>query len=138
MAASFQTSRLIRDGSLSVTAAFPAAGANANTGTIDIGSGPFHPDEITIEISLPALAAHTDPTKNLVITLQDSADNSSFATVVPTVTYTLAGVASTGTAAQVKRFHLPIGTRRYIQINQAVDAGGPTLTGSSGTYGILL
>lgn len=138
MATQVTNTRLVRDAQLSVTKALPAAAANNNSGTIDLGTGPFHQEEIVIEISIPAMSAHSDTTKNVVIKLQDSADDSTYNDVSPAISFTLAGVASTGTSATVKRLKLPPGTRRYIQFNQAVDSGGPTLTAKSVTYSVLL
>lgn len=144
MATQVLNTRLLRDAKLVVTKALPAAGASNNSGTIDLGSGPFRPDEIEIEVALPALSAHTDTTKNVTITLQHSSDDSSYASTddgigsLPAVTVTTPGVASTGTAARVVRLKLPVGLNRYIQFNQAVTSGGPTVTGSSVTYSVLL
>ena len=140
MATQVVNTRLLRDAGIAVTKALPAAGANNNTATIDLGGGPFYPEEPEIEINLPALTAHTDSTKNVTITLQDSADNVTFASTDDgigarvAITLTTPGVASTGTAARVARFKLPIGVKRYIQFNQAVTSAGPTLTAISVTY----
>jgi hypothetical protein len=136
MATQVPNRRFLRDAGKTVTKALPAAGASNQSGTIDIGVGPFHPEELDVEISIPAMAAHSDTTKNVTITLQDSADDSSYADVDPAIVETLAGVSSTGTSAKVVVFRLPPGTRRYIQFTQAVTSGGPTLTGSSVTYSL--
>jgi hypothetical protein len=145
MATQVQNRRLIRDAAatMTLTKVLPAAGATNQTGTIDLGTGPWHPEELTIEVSIPALAAHTDTTKNVTLTLQDSADDSSYANTDsgtnanPAITITTPGVASTGTAARVVTVHIPPGVRRYLQFTQAVTSGGPTLTASSITYSVL-
>ncbi len=144
MATQVKNSRLVRDAGLSVTKALPAAAATNQTGTIDLGTGPWHPEEVTIEISIPAMTAHNSASYNVILTLQDSADNSSYANtddgVAGTVAITLTtpGIASTGTAARVVRFRLPPSVRRYLQFTQAVTTGGPTLTATSVTYTVLL
>jgi len=137
MATQVLNTRLLRDNQLTQTKALPAAAANNNTGTFDLGVGPYHPEEIVLEMAIPALAAHTDSTKNVTLKLQDSADDSTYADLSPLHEYILAGIASTGTAAKTIRLRLPPGIRRYLQINQAVDSGGPTLTASSVTYTLL-
>ena len=145
MATQVVNTRLLRDASAStlVTKALPAAGANNNTATIDLGLGPWHPEEPEIEISLPAMTAHNSASYSVTITLQDSADNITFASTDDgvgsrvAVTLTTPGIASTGTAARLVRFKLPIGVKQYIQFNQAVTSGGPTLTGTTVTYSVL-
>lgn len=140
MATQVKSSRLVRDAGITVTKALPAAGASNQTGTIDLGTGPWHPEELVIEVSIPAFASHTDSSKNVTLTLQDSADDSSYSNTDsgtgtnPAITITTPGVTTDGSAARVVRLHLPPGVRRYIQFTQAVTSGGPTLTASSITY----
>lgn len=130
--------RAIKDASYVHAKALPAAGASNNSATFDLGAGGFVPEQIEVEISIPAMSAHSDNTKNVIITVQDSANDSSYASLdSPAITVTRPGVASTGTSAEVIRFRLPAGVRRYIQFNQAVDSGGPTLTAKSVTYSLL-
>lgn len=132
------THRAIKDAQFVHAKALPAAGASNNSATFDLGAGGYVPESIEVEISIPALAAHSDTAKNLVITVQDSANDSSYSSIsAPAITVTRPGIASTGTSAEVIRFRLPAGVRRYIQFNQAVDSGGPTLTASSVTYSLL-
>lgn len=144
MSNTLQNSRLLRDAALVVTKALPAAGASNNSGTIDLNLGPWHPEEIFIEISLPALSAHTDSSKDVTIKLQHSADDSSYEDLddgvgsLPDITLTTPGVTTTGTAARIARIKLPAGTKRYVQFNQAVTSGGPTVTAVSVTYSVLV
>jgi hypothetical protein len=62
--------RNVKDNSLIVTKACPAAGANNNSATIDLGSSSsyFQGDHMEVEIVIPALPALAD-TKTLIITL---------------------------------------------------------------------
>lgn len=130
--------RAIKDATFVKSKALPAAGASNNTSTFDLGAGGFVPEGIEVEISIPALAAHTDTSKNVTLTVQDSADDNSYTSLsAPAITVTRPGIASTGTDAEVIKFRLPAGVRRYVQINQAVTSGGPTLTASSITYSLL-
>jgi hypothetical protein len=70
---------------------------------------------------------------NTTITLHDSADNSSFAEVVPMTQVKVLGVVSTGSVAVLCRFRLPPNTRRYIAFSQTCGATD-TLTATSITY----
>lgn len=143
MATQVPNTRLVRDASLTVTKALPSAGSNNNSPTIDLGTGPWHPEEIEIEIVQPAFSAHTDSTKNVTLTLQHSSDDSSYSSTddgigsLPAVTLTTPGVSSAGTVARTARVKLPAGLKRYIQFNQAVSGSGPNLTALSITYTVL-
>jgi hypothetical protein len=123
------------DANKQVTKAFPAAGANHNSPTIDLGHTPtgIPPVGSELIVSIPAMAAHSDGAKNYIIKLQDSADDSSYADVDPKISITVIGIVSTGTPAKEVRFPIPSTCRRYVQLNLAVDSAGPTLTGTSVT-----
>lgn len=140
--------RQIQDANFVKAKALPAAGANNNSATFDLGSRVgFSPEEIVFEVDLPALTAHTDSTKNVTLTVQHSDDDSTYVNLddgigSPTgapaqITITTPGVASTGTAARKVFVRLSgQGLKRYVQFNQAVTSGGPTLTASSVTYSL--
>ena len=78
-------------------------------------------ERIVGEIISPASAATTS--KICTYTLQDSADNSSFAAVDPAVTTTITA-ASSALAAKTVRFRFPPNTRRYVRIAQTGDTLG--------------
>lgn len=126
-----QVNRLQRDAKLSVSHVFPAAAANVNTASIDLGLGPYRTDDVMVHIQIPALAAYTDNTKSIITKIQDSADNSSFADINPQVTTTTLGVASTGTPLTDYYFRLPATVRQFIQINIACLTGGADITALS-------
>lgn len=123
----------IIDANKQVTKAFPAANANHNTDTIDFNHTPPdcppHGSELIVDI--PALPNHVDTGVTIVIKLQDSADNSSYADVDPAISTSIVGVASTGTAAKVVRFPIPSTMRRYARLNIAVPTGGGDNTAKS-------
>jgi len=138
--------RQIKDATFVKTKALPAAGATNNTATFDLGArAGFLPEFVAVEVSVPALSAHTDTTKNVTVTVQHSTDDNSYSNLddnttgaLPDITFTIPGIASTGTAARKVRFRLPCaGLNRYVQFKQAVTSGGPTLTASSLTYSLL-
>lgn len=143
---SFVYERQIKDANFVKTKALPSAGSSNNTATFDTGARTgFFPEEIGVEVSVPALTAHTDSTKDVTIKVQHSDDDSSYADLddgvtgtVPDITFAIPGVTTDGSAARIVRFRLPTdGLKRYVQFNQAVTSGGPTLTGSSVTYSLL-
>lgn len=138
--------RQVKDATYVKTKALPAAGATNNTATFDLQAhAGFLPESVAVEISVPAMASHSDTTKDVTVKVQHSTDDSSYTDLddgttglLPDITFTIPGVASTGTAARIVRFRLPCaGLNRYVQFNQAVTSGGPTLTGSSLTYSLL-
>jgi hypothetical protein len=112
MASQVLNSRLLRDTLLTVTQALPN-NTNLTSGTIDIGSGPFNPEEITVEVQVPAIAGHTT-TNNLQIQLYHGDATNSLAVTTPLIEVDVPGVGSTGSVALVKRFKLPPGTKRYV------------------------
>jgi hypothetical protein len=82
---------------------------------------------ILVEVASPADVATTG--KICTYTLQDSADNTTFAAVDPAVTTTITA-ASSALAAKTVEFPLPPNTRRYIRIAQTGDTLGASLAGS--------
>ena len=128
--------RAIKDATFVKAKALPAANANNNTATFDLGAGGYVAEEIEVEISIPALPDLAD-TKLVTIKVQDSADDSSYSTVDPLIQTTVVGAGGVGCAAKIVRFRLPAGVRRYIQFYQAVEASGGTNTAKSITYSLL-
>lgn len=138
MPIAFPSHRLLRDGAFLKTANLPASGASNQTpGTFDLGIGPWHPEQPIFEISIPAMAANTDPTKSVTITLQDSADGLSFANLKAAEIITISGVAITGSPASTQLVGLPPGARQYVQFVQAVTSGAADLTASGISYQML-
>jgi hypothetical protein len=134
MSTQVQTSRLIRDYTLSTTHACPNNTTNA-TSYIDLGSGPFNPEEITIEISVPAIALHTT-TNNLQIQLFSSATTGAGAVTSPLIECDVPGVGGTGSVAVVFRYKLPPGTLRYIY--WTMIATSDNCSGTTATFSVLL
>ncbi len=121
-----------------ITKLLPSTSASNTTDTIDLGTGPFLPEEFTVEVSVPAIAAHVTAGNVMLITLWHG-DTTSIAVPVvpvPTVSISMIGVVTSGSAAAVWRFKLPIGTKRYIGFRQTCG-GTDDLSGSTITYSIL-
>ena len=127
--------RNIVDAAFTTSKALPAATATNVSDSFDLGATGLKPENVEVEINVPAIAAHTTA-NNTTLTLHDSADNSSFAEVVPMTQVKVLGVVSTGSVAIVARFRLPPNTRRYIAFSQTAGATD-NLTGSSITYKLL-
>ena len=113
----------------------PAASANASSSAIDLGpGGGSFIQNGQIRIDVPALP-NLGNTETLTITIQDSADNSTFATAVGYATIVVTGPASGGSLAQTFRRSINQGLRRYVRINSARNTGG-NVTAQSVTFGI--
>jgi len=138
MATQVPNQRFIRDANLSVTKALPSTSSNNTSGQIDIGAGPFNPEQITIEVALPAMPLHVTAGNKLQIQLYSSATSGSGDAITsPIVEFDQIGIASTGTGAQVFTAKLPPGTARYISFHN-ITGGTDDLSSYTATYSILL
>ena len=134
MATQVLNTRLLRDAGLSITKALPN-NTNNTSDPIDIGSGPWNPEEITVEVSVPAIAAHTTA-NNLQIQLYHGDATNSLAATTPLIEVDVLGVVSTGSVAQVTRFKLPPGTKRYIAFHAIATTDN--CSAATATYTLLL
>jgi hypothetical protein len=127
----------LTDANLSVSKALPAAGASNDSASIDLGttSGGRVP-RVELEVSLPATPALVDA-KTITLTVQDSADNSSFAAVADIPAIVLTGAGGVGAAAYDHNFKLPLGIRKYLRLHQAVLAAGGDNTGVSSSLKLV-
>jgi hypothetical protein len=131
--------RRIKDALLTVSKVMPADDANHNSPTIDFGAiGPAALESIEIEVSVPAMAAYVSTAHSVTITFQDSADDSSYAANTLMGSLVIPGVATSGTAAVVRRFKVPSNARRYLQANIAAADGGANITATAVTFSVLL
>lgn len=123
------------------TKAFPAAGANNSTSTIDLGAARTTPNGFlpgsasVLEVSYPALPALAD-TKTVTFTINHSDDDSTYVTTGVTYT-TPAGSGGGGVAANAVKLRIPPNVKRYVQVNAAVAAAGGDSTAKSYTAAIL-
>jgi len=129
--------RALKDAKLIVTKVFPAAAANDNTTSIDLGSAGYKPEHMALNIAWPALPNLVDA-KTIIFTVQDSADNSSFAAINGGPAYTLTGAGGVGVAAGNVNLRLPATTRRYIQVNRAVLTAGGDSTAAVNTVALVV
>jgi len=106
--------------------ALPAAAASASTASINFESTTLGPaaDDIEATISVDATPSLVDA-KTIILTVEDSADNSSFATIAGVGSLTVTGAGGVGAAAASQRFKFPPATRQYVRATAAVlTAGG--------------
>lgn len=128
----------LTDANLSVSKALPAAGASNQSASIDLGttSGGRVP-RVELQVSLPATPDLVD-SKKITLTLKDSADNSSFAAVADIPAIVITGVpTSQGGPAYSHNFKLPLGIRKYIYLDQAVESGGGSNIAISSTLKLV-
>ena len=131
------STRTIQDFDLTVTTALPAAAANADSASIDLEAiGPAALESVELEISLPATPDLTDD-DTITLTIQDSADDSTFASVEELATLVVTGAGGEGAAAASRKVRLPSSTKRYINVNAAVLTGGGDNTDVSFTWKLL-
>ena len=124
----------IRDTNLVKTKALPAAAATNYSDPLDLlDSAPgIKMRNAQIEVALPATPSLVDA-KTVTLTLQDSADNSSF-TDIPTLgSIVVTGASGAGAAAVTRLFKLPETIRRYVRLKQAVLTAGGDNTAISTT-----
>lgn len=126
--------QLIRDTNLLVTKALPAAAATNYTNAIDLGDKApgLKLDDWQLEVAIPALPSLVDA-KTYIATLQDSADNVTFADIAPLSPITLLGAGGVGAAAKTQLFPLPKDLRRYVRVKSVVLAAGGDNTAISVT-----
>lgn len=113
--------RQTQDALLTVSRALPAQNTNANSSSIDLGVAlpEYVGEQAELVIAVPATTTATSQT--ITFTINDSADNSSFAAVSQLATLVLTG-ASNATAATTRRWRLPSTVRRYVRVNIAMSA----------------
>jgi hypothetical protein len=129
--------RTIRDKDLEVETAIPAADSNADSNSLDLGGFSIAAlEETEMKIEVPALGSLADST-SVTVTVQDSADDSTFATVDELSTLVVTGSGGTGSAADSLKVRLPSTTRRYLNVNIASDASSGDNTGSNVTFRLL-
>jgi len=111
----------LRDLLLDVSRALPAQNNNGNSTAIDLKQvlPDSLPEHFEFQISVPATTTATGQT--ITITIQDSADNSTFATVEQLEPLLLTG-ASNVTALTTRNFRLPSDVKRYVRVNIAMSA----------------
>jgi len=112
------------------------AGTTNNTASMDLGAAA--PDAIWryayVKAAIPATPNATNSATTFLFTLQDSANNSTWANTTPLVQLQVAGASSiTNTALSVK-MPIPPAVRRYIRIQQISPAASGANTTVTNVY----
>lgn len=121
--------------------ALAAADSSANTTALDLGGSTSFGqayDNLQLRVAIDALPNLTNSSYSVTVTVQDSADNSSFATVAGLGNLTVAGVSTTGATASSIQIPIPSHTRRYVRINVASPASGGDHTAAYASVETLL
>lgn len=131
--------RYLTDALLRSVKALPAAAANADCDSIDLGANPYPATEgIMVRVTVPATTALVED-KDITITFQDSADDSTFAAIPELATLVITGAAAAaGGAATVREVFLPPSVRQYLNANAAVETGGGNNTAVSFTLELVM
>lgn len=133
-----QVSFSVPDALLAATTALPTQTNTANSASVDLG--PVNPalagTHSDFLITAPDGAA-LNTGQTLTFTIQDSADNSSFAAVAALPTYVVTGVSNLIPVGSNRTFRLPPGIRRYVRVSCAASATAGTSASASFTFQIL-
>ena len=126
------------DALLTITNALPIQNTAVNSSSIDLGvAAPVlagvHSDFIVSAPDGAALATG----QTLTFTIQDSADNSSFAAVTALPTYVVTGASNLVPVGSNRTFRLPPSVRRYVRVSCAASATAGTSASASFTFQIL-
>ena len=110
------------------------------TASIDLGAvTPFIPGKVEFQLVTPALNTSQLPdTRTVTYTLQDSADDSSFAAVQVLSEATQTGASSAGAAAGTVRFMVPSDVRQYIRVAITTGASTGDCSAASATLTVRL
>ncbi len=125
-----------QDLNLSINRTLPAQNSNNNSSSIDLGTATQTQvgSNTEVQVYVPATACATGQT--ITVTIQDSANDSSFAQVAQLETLVLTGV-SNATSETTRTWRLPSTVRRYIRINVACSATTGDLTANTATFKLL-
>ena len=128
-------SRNVKDAELIETKALPNGAAAVNSGSIDlefVKTNGLFLAECELEVVAPALVVADLPdTKTMIYKVEDSADDSTFATLYDAV-ITQTGAGGAGDATETVRVKLPEDVSRYVRVTAtnsgAGDASDKSLT----------
>jgi hypothetical protein len=136
--------RTVGDANFATTVALPnAASTTVYSTSFDLGDpieGTNFPTPETINLAVvgPALSTTILPdTKTMTYTVQDSADNSSFAAIGTLAAQVQTGAGGAGAAAIAPIFKLPPNTRRYIRLSVASGANTTDASALSASFALL-
>jgi hypothetical protein len=108
------------------------------TASMDLNAvTPFIPGNVEFQLVTPALNTTQLPdSRTVTYALQDSADDSSFATILTLNEATQTGASSAGAASGTVRFSPPSDVRRYIRVAITTGASTGDCSAASATFTI--
>lgn len=124
--------RNIVDANFSTTFALPASASSSTNQTsgFDLGADTYKPENVEMELSVPALSTTIAPDTRTVTYIIESSAASNFGTISQTIyTGTFTGAGGAGIGAQVIRVRIPSNCARYIR--SKVTFGASTTDGSA-------
>lgn len=124
--------RNIQDASVNPVAfALPAAAStSANSTTIDLGADAVKPENLELELSVPALSTVIVPDTRTVTYIIESCAATNFSTIDQTLMSEVAtGAGGAGVGAFLKRVRLPSNCARYVRFK--ITFGASTTTGAA-------
>ena len=126
----------LKDAELIRTVALPAAGASASTASIDLAATTQAESHFEVEVLLPELENLVED-KKATVTLEDSADDASFAALAGLAPLEVTGGAGGGASAASIRVRLPNATRRHLRDTADVEAAGGDNTAAIVTLALI-
>jgi len=126
----------LKDAELIRTVALPAAGASASTASIDLSATTQTESHFEVEVAVPALPNLAED-KTATVTLEDSADDASFAAVAGLAPLEVTGGTGGGASAASLRVRLPNSARRHLRATADVEAAGGDNTAASVTLALI-
>ena len=126
----------LKDAQLVRSKTLPAAGASASTETLELRATTRAAPHVEVEGAVPALP-NLAADKSVTITLEDSADASTYAAISGLAALKVTGAVGGGGAAASQRVRLPSAARRYLRATAAVEAAGGNNTAISFTLGLI-
>lgn len=127
-------SRKIQDATFVKTRALPTADGTVTSADLDLGAGAFKPEEMELEITVPALNSTQLPNADTItMTIQHgaAATPTTLLAVLPVIT------GSSGYAGGTFRFRLPSNTLRYVNVKFVAAGGTGDISASSATIKLL-
>jgi len=131
--------RNITDSTYSTTFALPSsASSSTNQATpFDLGADTFKPEEVEIEMSVPALNATMAPDTRTSTYIIETCAATNFSTIDATLyTKVFTGAGGAGIGAQVIRVRLPSNCARYVRGKVTHGASTADSSAVSATIGL--
>ena len=133
-----KNARNVMDAALETTVKIGAAEATVVTVGIDLGQpegGKLENINVVVEVeALPSLV----DAKTVIVTIEDSADNVTYALLADAPTRTITGAGGAGAAATEFRFRPPLLTRQYIRAKAVTLAAAGDNTAKAMTMSVLV